>query len=291
MAHRIVLLCDSDDPSPLRAASRPLWPRTAAVRGTSGSGWRGLGFTVVERPADTIDDLLSLEAQPQPEGVDIIELTPRLSAHGPGLIVSDVDSTVTRTEGIDLLAETAGCVDRVAEVTARAMAGELDFARSLTERVALLEGLPEGALTEACAAVRVTDGAPELISQAHRAGCRIGLVSGGFTAMVAPLAAELGADAFTANELEILDGRLTGRLVGEIVDRAAKEHHLRRWAARFGVPMTCTIGLGDGANDLDMLGAAGLGIAFCAKPVVVEAADAALSFPRLDALTLLWAGM
>jgi phosphoserine phosphatase len=107
--------------------------------------------------------------------------------------------------------------------------------------------------------------------------------------MVAPLAAELGVDAFTANELEIVDGRLTGRLLGQIVDRAAKEHHLRRWATQFGVPMARTIGLGDGANDLDMLGAAGLGIAFCAKPVVVEAADAALSFPRLDALKLLWA--
>ncbi|MCI1749153.1 MAG: HAD-IB family phosphatase [Acidipropionibacterium sp.] len=135
----------------------------------------------------------------------------------------------------------------------------------------------------------MTDGAPELIDRAHRAGCRFGLVSGGFTAMVAPLAAELGVDAFTANELEIVDGRLTGRLLGQIVDRAAKEHHLRRWATQFGVPMARTIGLGDGANDLDMLGAAGLGIAFCAKPVVVEAADAALSFPRLDALKLLWA--
>lgn len=288
MAYRIVLLCALDDPSPLRTAARTFWPEAATARGISGPGWRGLVFTVARQPLENIG---ALAAQERPEGVDIIELTTRLSAHGPGLIVSDVDSTITRTEGIDLLAEAAGCADRVAEVTARAMAGELDFAESLTERVALLEGLPEGALTEAEAAVRVTDGAAELIDRARRAGCRVGLVSGGFSAMVAPLAAELGADLFAANELEVVEGRLTGRLVGEIIDRAAKERRLRQWAARFGVPVDRTIAIGDGANDLDMLGAAGLGIAFCAKPVVVEAADAALSFPRLDALTTFWAGV
>jgi hypothetical protein len=147
MAHRIVLLCDSDDPSPLRDAARPFWPQAASVRGVTGDGWRGLGFTLAEPPVEAFDDLAAPETQSRstrPEGVDVIALTPRLSARGPGLIVSDVDSTVTRTEGIDLLAEAAGCVDRVAEVTARAMAGELDFAESLTERVALLEGPARG---------------------------------------------------------------------------------------------------------------------------------------------------
>lgn len=219
---------------------------------------------------------------------DLIKLPSPLAEHGPQLIVSDVDSTITRTEGIDLLAEAAGCADRVAEVTARAMAGELDFAASLRARVALLEGLPQEALAEAEEAVRLTAGAAELIAAAHRHGCRFGLVSGGFTAMVEPLAAELGADMFAANELEIVEGHLTGRLLGAIVDRAAKQRYLRRWAEEHGVPMSLTIAIGDGANDLDMLAAAGLGIAFCAKPVVVAAADAALSFPRLDLLAGLW---
>ncbi|WP_366918236.1 phosphoserine phosphatase SerB [Acidipropionibacterium jensenii] len=286
MAYRIVLLCDLDDPEPLRHAAQPFWSQAATARGLTGEGWRSLGFKL---PAQPLHDVRRLAAEARPAGVDIIAVPPHLADELPGLIVSDVDSTVTRTEGIDLLAEVAGCADQVAEVTARAMNGELDFAQSLTERVGLLKGLPEGALEEAGAAVKVTDGAAELFRQAHQVGCRVGLVSGGFTAMVAPLAAQLGADVLAANELEIVDGALTGRLAGEIVDRAAKERYLRRWADQFGVPMRRTIALGDGANDLDMLGAAGLGIAFCAKPVVVGAADGALSFPRLDALGTLWA--
>lgn len=203
---------------------------------------------------------------------------------GPGLLVMDVDSTLIEQEVIELIAEHAGTRGQVAEITARAMRGELDFAASLRERVATLAGLPQKVLSQVRAEARPTRGARTLISALHARGCRVGVVSGGFEEVVAPLADRLGIDHVAANRLEACDGVLTGRVLGRIVDREEKVRRLRAWAEADGVPMERVVAVGDGANDLGMIAAAGLGIAFCAKPVVVEQADAAVHVRDLAAV-------
>ena len=207
-----------------------------------------------------------------------------LVTEGPGLLVMDVDSTLIEQEVIELIAERAGTREQVAEVTARAMRGELDFAASLRERVATLAGVRESVFADVLAEVRPTRGAAELIEALHARGFRVGVVSGGFEEVVVPLAERLGIDHVAANRLETDDGVLTGRVLGRIVDRQEKVRCLRTWAERDGVPMERTIAVGDGANDLGMLAAAGLGVAFCAKPVVVEQADAAVHVRDLRAV-------
>ncbi|MPN26514.1 Phosphoserine phosphatase [bioreactor metagenome] len=188
---------------------------------------------------------------------------------------------------IELLAAHAGCQDAVREVTERAMRGELDFAESLRERVKLLAGLPESVFDEVRAEVRLTPGARTLVATLQDLGLSIGLVSGGFIEVVGPLAAGLGITYVHANSLEVVDGVLTGRVRGPIVDRAAKAAQLRQWAAAEKLPLSRTIAIGDGANDLDMLAAAGLGVAFNAKPTVRASADTALNLPYLDAVLFL----
>lgn len=200
------------------------------------------------------------------------------------LVVFDVDSTLIEDEVIELLAAEAGSLMQVAEVTERAMAGELDFAESLRERVATLAGLPEVAIEKALNRVRVTQGAQHLIDAVHAAGGLVGAVSGGFNQLLDPLAKRLNLDYHRANQLEITDGLLTGRVTGAIVDRAAKELALREWAADAGIDMQDTVAVGDGANDLRMLAAAGLGVAFNAKPIVREQADYILEGGDLSAL-------
>ncbi len=207
-----------------------------------------------------------------------------LVTEGPGLLVMDVDSTLIEQEVIELIAERAGTREQVAEVTARAMRGELDFAASLRERVATLAGVRESVFADVLAEVRPTRGAAELIEALHARGFRVGVVSGGFEEVVVPLAERLGIDHVAANRLETDNGVLTGRVLGRIVDRQEKVRCLRTWAERDGVPMERTIAVGDGANDLGMLAAAGLGVAFCAKPVVVEQADAAVHVRDLRAV-------
>ncbi|MGN6444937.1 phosphoserine phosphatase SerB [Amnibacterium sp.] len=199
------------------------------------------------------------------------------------LVVLDVDSTLIGQEVVDLLADAAGVGDEVAAITAAAMRGELDFAGSLTRRVALLEGLPASVLSEVRARITVTDGVPELLAAVHAAGGAVGAVSGGFRQVLDPLAAELGLDRRHANELEVEDGRLTGRVLGGIVDAAAKRERLLAWAAELGA--TRTVAVGDGANDLAMMGAADLSVAFDAKPAVRAAAD--VSLPGRSLLPLL----
>jgi phosphoserine phosphatase len=196
------------------------------------------------------------------------------------LVVLDVDSTLIEEEVIELLADEAGSLDEVADITARAMAGELDFGRSLVERVATLTGLDAAALERVSASVTLTRGAGELVAGIHAAGGVVAVVSGGFHEFVDPLAAELGLDAHRANRLEVIDSILTGRTTGAVIDAAAKRDALLEWAHRFEVPLTRTVAVGDGANDLAMMEAAALSIAFDAKPLVRDAAH--LSLPERD---------
>ena len=199
-------------------------------------------------------------------------------------MVFDVDSTLIQDEVIELLADQAGTRAQVAEVTDRAMAGELDFAGSLVARVETLEGLPESALDAAFAAIRVTPGAEALINAIHHAGGKVGAVSGGFNQLLDPLATQLGLDFARANHLEIIDGKFTGRVVGEIIDRPAKAAALSEWARNCGLDRARTIAVGDGANDLAMMDAAGLSIAFNAKPIVRNSADLVVSEKNLAQL-------
>ncbi|MFH5822676.1 phosphoserine phosphatase SerB [Georgenia sp. AZ-5] len=255
------------------------------VTDTSRPGWYGLAVSGTLRPGARPGPAREeLRGPATALGVDTALVTGELATDGVGLLVMDVDSTLITAEVIELLAEHAGTRDLVADVTERAMRGELDFAASLRERVAMLAGLDAGALADVRAAVTLTPGARELVDAVHDAGGRVGVVSGGFAEVVAPLATSLGIDHMVANVLEVDDGRLTGRTAGAVVDRTAKERHLREWARADGVALERVVAVGDGANDLDMLAAAGLGVAFCAKPVVQAEADAAVSFPRLDAV-------
>jgi phosphoserine phosphatase len=217
-------------------------------------------------------------------GADIAVEQVGLARRSKRLIVLDVDSTLVRGEVIDELAARAGRAAEVARITAAAMNGELDFAESLRARVAALAGLPVEVLDEVREHLVLTPGARTLIRTLQRLGFRCGIVSGGFTQITDPLAETLGLDFAAANTLEVADGKLTGGLVGDIVDRAGKARALARFAAEYGIPLDQTVAVGDGANDLDMLNTAGLGIAFNAKPFVREQAHTALNQPYLDAV-------
>jgi phosphoserine phosphatase len=192
------------------------------------------------------------------------------------LVVLDVDSTLIHDEVIELLAEHAGTGPLVADITQRAMRGELDFEQSLRERVATLRGLADGIFAEVAERIRVTDGVPELVAAVHAADGLIGVVSGGFHELVDGLAHRLGLDLWRANRLGVTDGVLTGGLDGPVIDAAAKRDSLRTWAADAGVPLARTVAIGDGANDLRMMEVAGLSVAFCAKPAVRAAAHVAI---------------
>jgi phosphoserine phosphatase len=233
----------------------------------------------------TLRTELSREAVQQ--HVDVAVQRGGLQRRAMRLIVMDVDSTLIQDEVIDLLADRAGCAAEVGKVTEATMRGELDFEASLRERVALLAGLDDGVLADVRRALRLTPGARTLIRTLKRLGYRCGIVSGGFTQIIDPLAAELGIDYVAANVLETADGKLTGRVAGPVIDRAGKEAALRRFADLAGVPLSQTVAVGDGANDLDMIAVAGLGVAFNAKPVVRDAADTALSLPYLDTVLYL----
>ena len=220
-------------------------------------------------------------------GVDVAVQRGGLHRRAMRLIVMDVDSTLLQDEAIELLAAEAGCAVPVAELTAAAMRGELDFAQSLRDRVALLAGLEVSVIDKVLRSLRLAPGARTLIRTLKRLGYRCGVVSGGFTPFTDWLTTELGLDFAAANTLEIAEGRLTGRVTGEIIDRPGKERALRQFAAAAGVPLSQSVAVGDGANDLDMIAAAGLGVAFNAKPLVRSAADTSVSVPNLDAILYL----
>jgi phosphoserine phosphatase len=220
-------------------------------------------------------------------GVDVALEDYSIARRAKRLIVFDVDSTLIQQEVIEMLAARAGALDAVAAITDAAMRGELDFAESLHQRVGTLAGLPAEVLDEVAEDVMLTPGARTTVRTLRRLGYHVGVVSGGFRQVIEPLAHELMLDFVAANELEIVDGKLTGRVVGQIIDRPGKAKALRDFADQVGVPMAQTVAVGDGANDIDMLSAAGLGIAFNAKPALREVADASLSHPYLDTVLFL----
>jgi phosphoserine phosphatase len=220
-------------------------------------------------------------------GVDVAVERSGLHRRAKRLVVMDVDSTLVQGEVIEMLAAHAGCAAEVAAITDAAMRGELDFAESLQQRVRLLAGTDARALEDVRRGLVLAAGARTFVRTLKRLDYRLAMVSGGFSQVTEPLAAELGIDYCAANTLEVVDGRLTGRLLGPVLDRAGKAEALERFAAEAGVPVSQTVAIGDGANDLDMLARAGLGIAYNAKPVVREAADVALNVPYLDAILFL----
>ena len=203
------------------------------------------------------------------------------------LVMLDMDSTLIVQEVIDLLAAKAGVAEEVSAITKKAMAGEMDFAQSLQARVSLLAGLNESMLSEVRSEITLTQGAEKLIQTLHLKGHKVGVVSGGFIDVIEPILKELKIDFYRANKLQILNGELTGKLEGEIIDRAAKLKALVEFAKNEGVQMSQTVAIGDGANDLDMIESAGLGVAFNAKPKVAAAAATTISGSDLSAVLLL----
>jgi phosphoserine phosphatase len=253
------------------------------IRGVSDYPVTGLELRVSVPPGAVYEQLQTALARVAvDEGVDIALEDYSLSRRAKRLIVFDVDSTLIQGEVIEMLADRVGAQAAVAEITDAAMRGELDFAESLHRRVATLAGLPAEVLEEVGEQIELTPGARTTLRTLRRLGYHCGIVSGGFRQVIDPLAHELMMDFVAANELEIVDGKLTGRVIGPVIDRPGKAKALRDFAQQAGVPMEQTVAVGDGANDMDMLAAAGLGVAFNAKPALREVADASLNHPYLD---------
>ncbi|HZC51267.1 MAG TPA: phosphoserine phosphatase SerB [Mycobacterium sp.] len=257
------------------------------IRGISDYPVTGLELRVSVPPGADGRLRTALNRVSSEEHVDIAVEDYGLAWRTKRLIVFDVDSTLVQGEVIEMLAARAGAEGTVAAITEAAMRGELDFAQSLQQRVATLAGLPATVIDEVAAQLELMPGARTTLRTLRRLGFHCGVVSGGFRRIIDPLAHELMLDFVAANELEIVDGTLTGRVVGPIIDRPGKAKALRDFAQQAGVPMAQTVAVGDGANDIDMLAAAGLGVAFNAKPALREVADASLSHPYLDTVLFL----
>lgn len=254
---------------------------------SSGDGRYQVHAAELQLPDATAAGLAALRhavAETPVAGFDTALVPAGLRSAERKLLIMDVDSTLIQQEVIELLAAYAGKREEVAAVTEAAMRGELDFTQSLHARVAVLAGLPAAVVDSVRNEVKLSLGAADLVAAFKAAGHVVAVVSGGFNQILEPIAAELSLDYWQANELEIVDGELTGRVLGAVVDRAAKEKYLREWAAAEGIALEHTVAVGDGANDLDMLGAAGIGVAFNAKPAVRAVADAAVNMPYLDAV-------
>lgn len=289
-SHAVVVLGSPVTPKAFRALAAKLAEQGGnidSIRGVADYPLTGLELMVSTDRDDVAADAALRKGVAEVAsryGVDIAVERGGLARRAKRLIVFDVDSTLIQGEVIEMLAAKAGREAEVAAVTEAAMRGELDFAESLHQRVAALAGLDAGVIDEVAASLQLTPGARTTVRTLHRLGYHCGVVSGGFRQVIDGLAHELELDFVRANTLEIENGKLTGRVVGEIVDRAGKARALRAFADQVGVPMEQTIAVGDGANDIDMLSVAGLGIAFNAKPALREVADAALSHPFLDAV-------
>ncbi|MBW0019529.1 MAG: phosphoserine phosphatase SerB [Mycobacterium sp.] len=257
------------------------------IRGVSDYPVTGLELRVSAPPGVGRQLKTALTQVSTDESVDVAVEDYGLAWRTKRLIVFDVDSTLVQGEVIEMLAARAGAQGKVAAITEAAMRGELDFAESLEQRVATLAGLPASVIDEVADQLELMPGARTTLRTLRRLGFRCGVVSGGFRKIIDPLAHELMLDFVAANELEIVHGVLTGRVVGPIIDRPGKAKALRDFAQEAGVPMAQTVAVGDGANDIDMLAAAGLGIAFNAKPALRAVADASLSHPYLDTVLFL----
>ena len=288
--HAVVVLGSPVTAHAFSAVSRQLAKLAVnidAIRGIADYPVTGMEL-LVTAPESTDDTDASLRTAlaevAVAEQVDIAVERAGLARRAKRLIVFDVDSTLIQGEVIEMLAAYAGVEDQVRQVTEAAMRGEMDFAESLRQRVATLAGLDESVLTAVAERIELTPGARTTVRTLRRLGFRCGVVSGGFRQVIEPLAQELELDFVQANLLEVVDGKITGKVVGEIVDRAYKATALQTFAAESGIPMEQTVAVGDGANDIDMLNAAGLGVAFNAKPALREVADTALSHPYLDAV-------
>lgn len=278
MLTRVVLAFDQPIPADLLA----LVPGQPRLRETE-FGHQATSITEVDDPARLKASLLEA-AGPVAVGV----ITGRLATESAHVVMFDVDSTLTTTESIDLLAGHAGKGPQVAAITERAMRGELDFAESLRERVATLEGLDAEVLADVAVRMDLSPGARSLVGQLHEAKVFMGMTSGGFIQLVGPLADELGFEFASANDLEValVEGReqLTGQVLGAIVDGRHKARDLQVFIETVGADPELTLAVGDGANDIPMMDVAALGVAYCAKPVTAAHADVAISFSRLDAV-------
>lgn len=219
--------------------------------------------------------------------IDSAFITGPMADNGPAAIVTDVDSTFITSEVIEMLAAHAGVEDEVRDITEAAMRGELDFTESLEQRVAKLRGVPSVVFDDVLSDIRLTSGAQRLVDAVHARHGKFGLVSGGFSEIVGPLAERSGIDRFVANGLEVEGDSLAGRTYGDIIDGDAKVASIIRWQDEWNIDPDMILCAGDGANDLPMMTHAGLGVSFMGKPIVLENADCAVTFPRLDAIAAL----
>lgn len=284
--HVVTLLGPELTPAEIGAATTAIADAGANIdRIVRLSRYPVMSYELLVRDGDE-DKLRSnlLHAAAANPGIDLAIQREGLGRRAKRLVVLDVDSTLIQDEVIELLAAEAGCLDEVRRITRDAMEGAIDFESALRARVRLLAGIDEPAIERARANLRYTPGARTFVRTLRRLGFTVAIVSGGFTIFTDRLRDDLGINHAYANELEIVDGVVTGELLGEVVDRERKATLLREVAAAGRIPLSQTVAVGDGANDLDMLSAAGLGIAFNAKPIVEEVADAALTVPYLDAI-------
>jgi phosphoserine phosphatase len=273
---------------PLRAGALSHVTQTIADTGSNIESIIQLGnepvssLEMLVRTDDPVALRAALVQAAENTGVDVAVEPAGLRRRAKRLVVLDVDSTLIRDEAIDVLAARAGVAEEVERITEQTTAGEIEFAEALRSRVALLRGLPESVLAEVRDELRLTPGARTLVRTLRRLGYLVGVVSGGFTYFTDRFVEELGLDFAAANELEIVDGAVTGRVLGPVIDRAGKAAALREFAEKYGVPLAQTVAIGDGANDIDMLEQAGLGVAFNAKAAARVVADTAVNAPYLD---------